>query len=85
MASAGIVEAAGYEIKITIPTEHNQLGRVICPSVIGLSAGDAQTAIEAVSLVLGTTTLSTGVVTRQNPLGGTWQLIGNNVDITLTS
>lgn len=81
----GVTEAAGYEIKITIPTEHNQLGRLLTPNLLGLTEGQANSALIAVGLVKGTVSLTSGVVTRQNKIGGSWSLFGESVDITLTS
>jgi beta-lactam-binding protein with PASTA domain len=82
---AGITEATGYEIKITIPTEHNQKGRVLCPNLIGLTSAAAQSAITGAGLTVGTISLTTGNVTKQNPLGGNWSLDGDAVNFTLTS
>jgi beta-lactam-binding protein with PASTA domain len=82
---AGIVEDAGYEIKISIPTEHNQKGRVFCPNIIGMTSASAQSAITGAGLTVGTISLTTGVVTKQNALGHNWSLDGDSVDFTLTS
>ena len=81
----GIVESTGYEIKISIPTTHNQLGRVITPGLIGLSAANADSAISSAGLVKGDVTLTTGNVTRQTPHQGGWSLDGDTMTYTLTS
>jgi predicted benzoate:H+ symporter BenE len=82
---AGIKDSTGYEIYISVPTYHQQAGRVLTPDIIGMTESNAATAITTVGLVKGVVTLTTGVVTRQNPLGGTWNLDGNAVAMTLTS
>jgi beta-lactam-binding protein with PASTA domain len=82
---AGITESAGYEITISIPTEHHQVGRVLCPNLIGMTEAQAGTALTNAGLVKGVVTLTTGAVTKQNPLGGLWSLDGDPVNITLTS
>ena len=55
------------------------------PNVVGLTQSAATTAIQAQTLILGQVTLTTGVVTIQNPAAGAKANKFAPVNITLTS
>jgi beta-lactam-binding protein with PASTA domain len=55
------------------------------PNVVGLTQAAAVTALQAQSLILGQVTLTTGVVTIQNPTAGAKANKFAPVNITLTA
>ncbi|MHC4573267.1 MAG: PASTA domain-containing protein, partial [Planctomycetota bacterium] len=66
------------------------LGRPVVPNVIGRTQAYAATAIEAVSLVVGTVTwqfsdtVTTGIVLSQFPVGGTTVPVGQHVNLVVS-
>ena len=55
------------------------------PNVVGLTQAAADTAVQGAGLVLGQVTLTTGVVTIQNPVSGAKANRFAPVNITLTA
>ena len=55
------------------------------PNVVGLTQAAAITALQGVNLILGQVTLTTGVVTAQNPASGAKANKFAPVNITLTA
>ena len=63
----------------------NITAATVVPNLVGLTAAVATTTLEAVGLVKGTTTLTTGPVASQLPAAAALARPGSAVNITLTS
>jgi beta-lactam-binding protein with PASTA domain len=83
--SAGTLVPIGSSVDLVV-----SLGQPEVPNVVDMNEADANSAVTAVSLTVGTViydfndTIASGIVISQNPVGGTTVAVGSSVDLVVS-